>query len=107
MTSQPKQHSQMGPSRAHPGPIWGPTLPNRGPTGAHMECCLGGSVPKSETIMNIITFLKQYKLFYPKYIKFKTHSVINAIKTLFECMLPSACDVTAWYSVLQHWNGTE
>ena len=31
----------MGPSRAHPGPIWGPTLPNWGPTGAHMECCLG------------------------------------------------------------------
>ena len=37
----PKQHSQMGPSRAHPGPIWGPTLPNWGPTRAHMECCLG------------------------------------------------------------------
>ena len=37
----PKQHSQMGPSRAHPGPIWGPTLPNWGPTGAHMKCCLG------------------------------------------------------------------
>ena len=39
----PKQHSQMGPSQAHPGPIWGPTLPNWGPTGAHMECCLGNS----------------------------------------------------------------
>ena len=37
----PRQHSQMGPSQAHPGPIWGPTLPNWGPTGAHMECCLG------------------------------------------------------------------
>ena len=36
-----KQHSQMGPSQAHPGPIWHPTLPNWGPTGAHMECCLG------------------------------------------------------------------
>ena len=43
-SSQPKQHSQMGPSRAHPGPIWGPTLPNWGPTGAHMECCLGMSL---------------------------------------------------------------
>ena len=39
----PKQHSQMGPSQAHPGPIWGPTFPNWGPTGAHMECCLGSA----------------------------------------------------------------
>ena len=39
--SVPKQHSQMGPSQAHPEPIWGPTLPNWGPTGTHMECCLG------------------------------------------------------------------
>ena len=23
-------------------PNWGPTWPNRGPIGAHMECCLGG-----------------------------------------------------------------
>ena len=37
----PKQHSQIGPSQAHPGPIRGPTLPNWGPTGAHVECCLG------------------------------------------------------------------
>ena len=23
------------------GPNWGPPWPNHGPTGAHMECCLG------------------------------------------------------------------
>ena len=31
-----KQRSQMGPSQAHPGPIWGPTLPSWGPTGAQL-----------------------------------------------------------------------